>query len=99
MLNTLIVIKQYFLRLLIKKLLKMYIKIWERVNSLINIDFDSESFYGDSDKYIKAKIKSYGDKVNKNFQGFFFVCLFSIWVFFNDHSRITGLQGKGEGIS
>ena len=28
---------------------------------------------------------------------FFFY--FSIWVFFHDHSRITGLQGKGEGIS
>ena len=27
---------------------------------------------------------------------FFF---FSIWVFFHEHSRITGLQGKGEGIS
>ena len=24
---------------------------------------------------------------------------FSIWVFFDNHSRITGLQGKGEGIS
>ena len=24
---------------------------------------------------------------------------FSIWVFFHEHSRITGLQGKGEGIS
>ena len=24
---------------------------------------------------------------------------FTIWVFFHDHSRITGLQGKGEGIS
>ena len=24
---------------------------------------------------------------------------FSIWVFFQEHSRITGLQGKGEGIS
>ena len=23
---------------------------------------------------------------------------FSIWVFFHNHSRITGLQGKGEGI-
>ena len=23
----------------------------------------------------------------------------TIWVFFHDHSRITGLQGKGEGIS
>ena len=24
---------------------------------------------------------------------------FSIWIFFQEHSRITGLQGKGEGIS
>ena len=24
---------------------------------------------------------------------------FSIWVFFHEHSRMTGLQGKGEGIS
>ena len=27
------------------------------------------------------------------------VNFFSIWVFFHDHSRITGLQGKGEVIS
>ena len=24
---------------------------------------------------------------------------FSIWDFFHEHSRVTGLQGKGEGIS
>ena len=30
---------------------------------------------------------------------FFFFFFFSIWVFFYEHSRITGLQGKGEGIS
>ena len=35
----------------------------------MNIEFDSEPVYGDNDKYIKAKTKSYGDKVNKNFQG------------------------------
>ena len=31
---------------------------------------------------------------------FFYVCFvfFSIWVFFHNHSRITGLQGKGKGI-
>ena len=28
-----------------------------------------------------------------------FSIFFSIWVFFYEHSRITGLQGKGEGIS
>ena len=33
------------------------------------IEFDSERVYGDNDKYIKAKIKSYGDKVNTNFLG------------------------------
>ena len=30
---------------------------------------------------------------------FIFFFFLSIWVFFHDHSRITGLQGKGEGIS
>ena len=52
-----------------KKLLKKCIKIWERVSSFVNIEFDSEPVYGDNDKYIKTKIKSYGDKVNTNFQG------------------------------
>ena len=34
----------------------------------MNIEFDSESAYGHNDKYIKAKIKSYGNKVNTNFK-------------------------------
>ena len=51
------------------KLLKQYTKIWERVNSLINIELDSEPVYGDNDQYIKTKIKSYRDKENTNFQG------------------------------
>ena len=32
------------------------------------IEFDSEPVYGDSDKYTKTKKKSYGDKINTNFQ-------------------------------
>ena len=32
----------------------------------MNIKFDSEPVYGDHDKYIKKKIKLYGDKVNTN---------------------------------
>ena len=28
-----------------------------------------------------------------------FIYFFSIWVFFHEYSQITGLQGKGEGIS
>ena len=35
----------------------------------MNIEFDSEPVYGDNDKYIKTKIKLYGDKINTNFQG------------------------------
>ena len=51
------------------KLLKKYNKIWEKVGSLLNVEFDSEPVYVDGDKYIKTKIKMYGDRVNKNFQG------------------------------
>ena len=50
-----------------KKLLKKYSKIWEKVSSFMNIEFDSEPVYSDNDKYIKTKIKIYGDKVNTNF--------------------------------
>ena len=42
-----------------KKPLKKYTKIWERVSSLMNIKFDSETVYGDKCK--KIKIKSYED--------------------------------------
>ena len=35
----------------------------------MNTEFDIEPVYVDNDKYIKAKIKSYEDKVNTNFQG------------------------------
>ena len=51
------------------KLLKKYKKIWQKVGNLLNIEFDSELVYGDVDKYIKTKIKTYGNKVNTNFQG------------------------------
>ena len=49
------------------RLLKKYTKKWEKVSILKNIEFDKEPVYGDNDKYIKAKLKSYGDKVNTNF--------------------------------
>ena len=35
----------------------------------MDIELDSEPVYGDNDKYIKTKTKSFGDKVNTNFQG------------------------------
>ena len=52
-----------------KKLLKKYNKIWEKISSLLHIEFDNEPVYGNSYKYTKTKIKSYGDKVNTNFKG------------------------------
>ena len=51
------------------KLLKKYNKIWEKMSSLLSIEFDSQPVYGDGGKYIKTKIKTYGDRVNTNFQG------------------------------
>ena len=52
-----------------KQLLKKYNKIWEKVEELLNVKFESKPVYGDDDKYIKTKINSYKDKVNTNFQG------------------------------
>ena len=51
------------------KLLKKYNKIWEKISNLLDIKYDSEPVYGDGDKYIKTKIKMYGDRVNTSFQG------------------------------
>ena len=47
-----------------KLLIKKYSKIWEGVSNSMNIEFDSDNV-----KYIKTKIRSYGDKVNTSFQG------------------------------
>ena len=33
----------------------------------MNIEFHSEPLYGDSDKYIKKKIKSYGNEKKQKF--------------------------------
>ena len=50
-----------------KQLLKNYNKIWEKVEKLLNIDFESKPVYGDDDKYIKTKIKIYANSVITNF--------------------------------
>ena len=50
------------------KLLKKYNKIWEKISSLLNIEFDSDPVYGDGYKSIRTKIKMYEDRVNTNFQ-------------------------------
>ena len=42
-----------------KQLLKNYNKTWEKVEKLMNIDFESKPVYGDDDKYIKTKMRIY----------------------------------------
>ena len=61
--------KTLYLKVTDNKLSKKYIKIWEKISSVVGKKFGSEPLYGDSDKYIKAKIKTYRDEVKTNFQG------------------------------
>ena len=48
------------------------------------------------------KVFKYGPKKTLYLLSFHTVCyiidLFFIWIFFHEHSRFTGQQGKGEGI-
>ena len=50
-----------------KQLLKKYTKIWEKTEGLMKINFESKPVYGDDDKYIKTKIKTYADSIITNF--------------------------------
>ena len=50
-----------------KKLLKKYINIWETIEGLMKIKFESKPVYGDDDKYIKTKIKTYAGSIVTNF--------------------------------
>ena len=50
-----------------KQLLKNHSKIWEKVEKLMKINFESKPVYGDDDKYIKAKIKIYANNMIINF--------------------------------
>ena len=56
-----------FFRVNNKQLLKNYHKIWEKVEKLMGIDFESKPVYGDDDKYIKTKIKLYAGSMITNF--------------------------------
>ena len=49
------------------KLLKSYTKIWETIEGLMKINFESSPVYGDDVKYIKTKIKIYAGSVITNF--------------------------------
>ena len=50
------------------KLLKKYNKIWLKISSIMNIEFDSEPVYSEGNKYLKTKIKMYDDKACTNFK-------------------------------
>ena len=50
-----------------KQLLKNYTKIWETIEKLVKINFESKPVYGDDDKYIKTKIKTYAGSIIINF--------------------------------
>ena len=48
-----------------KQLLKKYTKIWEKIEGLMKINFESKLVY--SDKYIKTKIEIYTGSIITNF--------------------------------
>ena len=55
--------------------------------------FPTKDFFSKCDQ-IRNFLRIWSHLLKKSF-----FKIFSIWVFFHEHSRITGLQGKGEGIS
>ena len=50
-----------------KKLLKKYSKIWETIEGLMKITFESKPIYGEDVKYIKTKINTYAGNTITNF--------------------------------
>ena len=50
-----------------KQFLENCNKMWEKTERFMSIDFESETTYGDDDKYIKTKIKTYKDSITTNF--------------------------------
>ena len=50
-----------------KQLLKNYNRIWDKVEKLMKKDFENKPVYGDDDKYIKTKIKTYAKSIITNF--------------------------------
>ena len=50
-----------------KQLLGNYNRIWEKVEKLLEIDFESRPVYSNDGKYIKTKIKIYAGRMITNF--------------------------------
>ena len=49
-----------------KQLLRKHNQIWKKIEKLLKIELNSKPVYGDYEKYIKSKIKTYGDSVITN---------------------------------
>ena len=51
------------------QLLKTYNKVWNKIEKLMKMDFNTKTNYGDNDddKYIKTKIKTYKDTIITKF--------------------------------
>ena len=58
-----------------KQLLRKYNQIWKKVEKLLKIEFNSEPVYSHDEKYIKTKIKTYGNSVITNFRNKKCTCL------------------------
>ena len=50
-----------------KQLLINHNRIWEKIEKLMKIVFESQPVYGDDDKYIKTKIKIYAKNIIRSF--------------------------------
>ena len=53
-----------------KQLFKKYNQIWEKIEMLMRINFDSKSFYGSGDNiyiYIRTKLETFKDSIITNF--------------------------------
>ena len=50
-----------------EKLLEKYKTIWNKIEDIKNIEINALSVY--DDRYIKTKIRTYGDEVYTNFRG------------------------------
>ena len=50
-----------------KQLLKKYTKIWETIEKLMKINFESKPVYGEDVKYIKTKTKTHAGSIITNF--------------------------------
>ena len=50
-----------------KKFFKNYNKIWKKNEELIGIKFNTKPTYGDDEKYIKIKIKTYEKNITTHF--------------------------------